>query len=126
MTRFDELQSRQICEATGCPALNTGGTVGTAAYLFGGNLIHNDPHPTQRQLPTQIDSLSATVERLQSLVDRLDVRLSPVLRAEPSSACAKVAEKESLVLCAQALLDSNIRLFAACDRLESIVDRLEL
>ncbi|MFA4987660.1 MAG: 6-hydroxymethylpterin diphosphokinase MptE-like protein [Candidatus Brocadiia bacterium] len=30
--------TRQICERTGCPAINTGGTVGTAAYCFARHL----------------------------------------------------------------------------------------
>ena len=34
--------TRQMCEATGCPALNTGGTVGTAAYIFARQCLGTD------------------------------------------------------------------------------------
>lgn len=34
--------TRQICEATGAPALNTGGTVGTAAYLFARGCLRSE------------------------------------------------------------------------------------
>jgi hypothetical protein len=34
--------TRQICESTGAPALNTGGTVGSAAYIFARSILGSD------------------------------------------------------------------------------------
>lgn len=75
----------------------------------------------------QVGRLGSQIERALSLKCDLESRLSGVLRNDsPVATLDKPKEPVSLVPLATALSEYNLKLNVLCDRLESILNRLEV
>lgn len=77
----------------------------------------------------ELERQAKAIEHLHSLISDLDGRLSAILRPTPPTVQAAPnapAPQAHPVPMANGLFDQNVRLDAACARLQSLFDRIEL
>lgn len=107
---------------------NNGGAITSSSFAGG----YSEPSASVRAQPLialELDKQAKVIEHLHSLVGNLEDRIGAVLRAAPPSVDQnKISGRDVAhpVPLANGLFDQNARLERACERLQMILDRVEL
>lgn len=97
-----------------------------------GSLSVAAPPIPSPSLPGELDSLHATAVRLQEEIDRLEARLSPVLRADeptpgkPDPGPAVQPPPPFFSEISRSVYAASLELNGACARIGRLLDRIDL